>query len=179
MKNIVSPILVITSLAFSGSALAEKGQSYFGASYHIGTYDETGFPEANPTALTFKAGKYLEKNVAMEARLGLGLTDDTVTYLGTDIDLEVKNVLSFFVKGDLNLSESANIYGLFGFTKGKLEASTSFGLISEDDSGLSYGLGIEAKMSNDLYFSGEYILYISEDDYDYNGFNFGITKLFN
>lgn len=175
MKHLVTSALV-ASCIITSTAMAEN--TYFGAGYHIGTYDESGFPKANPGGIKIEAGKYIAENVAIEGHLLFGAGSDTVTYLGVDVDVKLKNAISVFVKGDLPVSETANLYGLLGFTKGKLEASALGTTISEDDSGLSYGIGAEAGFGNDLYFSGEYVFYISESDYDYTGFNIGLHKRF-
>lgn len=174
MKKVKS--LMLFSLLFSASIGAEN--AYFGAGYHFGAYDETGVPEANPGAIQLRMGKYVNESVAVEGRVLLGASSDTVEFLGTDIEVDIKNALSVFVKADLPLSESGNFYGLLGFSKGKLEATALGSTLSADDSGLSYGMGIELGLTDNLYFSGEYIMYLSEDDYDYNAFNLGIHKLF-
>lgn len=180
MKSLAIPAFLLTSAIAATSAFAEPGSPYIGASFHLGTYDESNFPKANPNGIKIEMGKYLADNVAIESHLLLGSGSDTITESGIDFGVKLKNVLSFFVKGDIPISESANFYGLIGFTKGKLEFSIpAYGLSgSDDDSGLSYGLGIEAEISDNLYFSGEYVYYLSDSDYDYTGFNFGISKLF-
>ena len=48
-------------LFVSNYAFAEEGVAYMGVGYHMGTYDESGFDEFNPTGLKLKAGK-LPKN---------------------------------------------------------------------------------------------------------------------
>ena len=157
---------------------ASADNTYLGVGYHFGTYDESGFPEANLNGIKLEVGTYVAPNVAIEGHLLFGSGSDTVTYLGTDIDLKLKNAISVFVKGGLPLSEAANLYGLLGFTKGKLEASVLGTTFSEDDSGLSYGFGAEVAVGSNMYISGEYIMYISELDYDYTGFNIGISRRF-
>ena len=170
--------LVIISVITLGSISANADNAYVGLGYHLGTYDESGFPEANPNGIKLEAGKYVAPNVAIEGHLLLGAGSDTVTYLGVDVDLKLKNAISVFIKGDLPISDTANLYGLLGFTKIKLEASALGTTFSDDDNGLSYGLGAELGIGNDLFMSGEYIFYISESDYDYTGFNIGISKRF-
>jgi len=170
--------LVIISVIALGSISANAENAYVGLGYHLGTYDESGFPKLNPNAIKLEVGKYVAQNVAIEGHLLFGAGSDTITYLGVDVDLKLKNAISVFIKGDLPMSDTANLYGLLGFTKGKLEASVLGTTFSEDDSGLSYGFGAEVGLGNDLYMSGEYILYISESDYDYTGFNIGISKRF-
>ena len=172
--------LFLTAILCSSSALAASGDSYFGGGYHLGKYEEDSIPSASPTAIKLEYGKYFTDNIAVEGQFSFGLGDDTISADGINIDLELKQAISLFVKGDLNLSETVNLYGLLGFTKGKLKASASeFDFsVTESDSGLSYGAGIELNTANGLNFSVEYLMYLSEDTYDYSGVNLGIAKKF-
>jgi len=175
MKCSILAILLAIA-GFSSTAAAEN--TYFGGNFHLGTYSESGFPDLDPTGVRVKAGKYFAENIAIEGSIILGMTSGDATVEGIGVELELKNALSVFVKGDLPLSDAANIYGLLGFTKGKLEASVLGQTNSEDDSGLSYGFGAETRFSENLYLFGEYVIYISESDYDYTGLNVGLHKKF-
>lgn len=178
MKKIIFALILSTSILVSTTSFAETGQSYFGVGYHLGSYDETGFPKANLNGLKIKGGKYISDTVAVEGHYTLGMGSDTVTYLGVDVDIELKYAISAFLKADLPLSETAKIYGLLGFTKAELEASALGTTITEDDSGLSYGFGVDVNITEDILIGGEYIIYLDESNYDYTAFNIGITKLF-
>lgn len=172
--------LFLATMLCSSITFAASGDSYFGGGYHIGKYDESGLSSASPTALKLEYGRYVTDSIAIEGHVAFGLGEDTISFQGFDIDIEMKQAISIFVKGDLNLSENVNLYGLVGLTKGKLKATIpafneSF---TENDSGLSYGVGIESETASGLIFSAEYIMYLSEDDYDYSGFNLGIAKKF-
>ncbi|WP_430460985.1 porin family protein [Thalassolituus sp. LLYu03] len=175
-------LFIITGMMLSSTSMtfADENPGYIGLGYHMGKYEESGLSDAEPSALKIEVGKYLNSNVAIEGQFLFGLGDDTVDVDGLDVDLELKNAISIFVKGDIDLGEKANLYGLIGFTKGKLEATIDeYDVsVSEDDSGLSYGFGIEGEVADGVSLNGEYIIYLSEDDYDYSGFNFGISKRF-
>lgn len=172
--------LILVSSVLLGSMSARADDTYLGVAYHTGSYDETGFETVSPTAIKLKAGKYVAKNVAIEGHMYFGTASDSLVYFGQRIDLELKNAISVFVKGDLPLSATANLYGLVGLTKGKLvvEVPSVNYADSVSDSSLSYGFGAEIAVGNDMYVSGEYIMYISESAYDYSGFNIGLSKKF-
>ncbi len=191
MKNLLA---LSCALGLSSAAFAETGQGYYGIGYHHGSYEEIGIPEFNPGAIAFRAGKYINKAVAFEARLALGITDDSSTvtvdipFYGTvqaDVDLELNTAISVFAKGDIAVSPFVNIYGLIGFTNGEIEVTVTdvnnpanTATISEDDSGMSYGVGIEGEVGRGTYLVAEYVMFLDEDAYEYSGFNFGITKRF-
>ena len=176
----VSAMVLIGGALLSFNASAEEARGYFGVGYHLGLYDEDQISDFTPTGLKFKIGKYLNKSVAVEANFVFGVEEDRQEILGFDFDLGIKNSLSLFVKGDIDINDSALFYGLLGFSKGKLEFDVpDVGVSGADsDSGLSYGFGIEVGVGSDLYLSGEYVLYMSKDDYDYSAFNFGMSVLF-
>lgn len=158
--------------------LANEFSTYFDIGYHLGKYKEdvSGTPSFEPNAIKIGIGKFLNENIAIEGQFAIGLGEDTDQYQGIDIDVEIENAISIFLKGNLNLSEKANLYGLVGFTKGKLKAKTD--ALGEDysssDSGLSYGLGVDVCVVNNISLRGDYIFYLSEDDYDYSGFNLSV-----
>jgi opacity protein-like surface antigen len=171
MKSIMLCLFVF--FLASGGAFAGEEKQYVGFGYHLGSYDEDGFPGADLNGIKIKGGKYVSDNVAVEGHFLMGVGSDTV--IGVDIELDT--AISIFLKGDLPLSDTARVYGLLGYTKGELTASVPGFSISEDDSGLSFGFGVDVNLAPDLLIGGEYISYIDESDYDYTGFNLTITKL--
>lgn len=169
-------ILSLTCLtALSAQAYAEQAQGYYGIGYQMGSYKETGVPEANPGAITFRVGSYLNQVVSIDARLALGITDDTV---GTNVDVELDTALSVFIKGDVPMTPFVNAYGLLGLTRGEIETSAGSLTASESETGLSYGLGIEGEINRRTYLSAEYVMYLDENAFEYTGINFGITTRF-
>lgn len=177
MKKVLA---LFVSVIVSASATAADNQSYFGGAYHSGVYEEQYLSDANPASLKLKYGQYLSPNLAIEGHLLFGISDDSINVNGIDVDIELSQALSIFLKGDINLTATTNLYGLIGFSRGELEASVpEFDVsVTEKDSDLSYGVGIESEISPNLLISAEYISYLSEDTYDYSGFNFGISKKF-
>lgn len=173
-----SIFFVINSPCFAD----EQASAYVGGAYHMGTYEEDNIPDFELGGIELKVGKYLAPQVAVEGRFILPVADDSAEVDGVDIDLELKKAISFFLRGNIPLSQSANVYGLLGFTKGKLEAKASYQgqsmTISDSDSGLSYGFGVDGEISPGLAINAEYIFYLSEDDYDYTGIVIGLTKKF-
>lgn len=173
-------IIILGSLLASSSVFAETNSSYFGASFHLGTYEEDGIDTVNPISLSLEGGKYIAENLALEANILLGIQDDSVTSGGIEADIGVKHAISFFLKGDLDLNEINKLYGLLGYSKGKLEATFpqfDNASVTESDSGLSYGVGFESELTPEVSAKIEYIMYLSEDDYDYSGINIGFSKL--
>ena len=114
-------------------------------------------------------GRFINDNVAVEGRFGFGLQDDTV--LGVDVEIDT----FFGVYGVFHISSNSDtsFYGVLGFTKGELTASVPGFSITEDDSGLSYGFGVDIKS-----FNIEYMLYLDEDFYEVSAISFGYNSYF-
>ena len=166
MFNMKKILLVITFAFFysSISLAASEGDTYGGLQYGLVTYSEDGFPDAEPTALVGRYGKFVKDNVAVEGRFGIGLQDDTV--LGIDVEVDT----FFGVYGVFHVSSNSDtsLYGVLGFTKGEVTASVPGFSFSQDDSGLSYGFGVDINS-----FNIEYMLYLDETDYDVSAISFG------
>lgn len=168
-------LLTLTCLAaFSTHSYGEQNQGYYGIGYHMGSYENTGVPEADIGAIAFRAGGYLNQVIALEARLALGITDDTVN----NVDIELDTALSAFIKADVPMTPFVNAYGLLGLTRGEIETSSAVLTASESETGLSYGLGIEGEISRRTSLSVEYVLLLDEDAFEYTAINVGITARF-
>lgn len=188
LKQSINLLTFACLAALSTHAYAEQTQGYYGIGYHMGSYEETGVPEANPDAIAFRAGSYLNQVIAIEARLALGIVDDTVRVnaqdlgLGVnadiDVDVELDTALSVFIKADVPMTPFVNAYGLLGLTRGEVEASAGGFTVSESETGLSYGLGIEGEINRRTSLSVEYVQFLDEDAFEYTGINFGITTRF-
>ena len=90
-----------------------------------------------------------------------------------DIDIEVDSLYGVYGVFHTSSSSDTNFYGVLGFTRGELEGS-AFGLtVSEDDSGLSYGFGVNIK-----WFNIEYMHYLDDDDWDATAISLGFTSEF-
>lgn len=172
---------LIIPILFSTQTFAQRANStYGGIQYAMVTYDEDGFQDVEPSALVGRFGKFINDNVSIEGRFGFGLQDDTVTvfdpFLGNvDIDFEVDNLIGVYavLHSSSQGANDVSFYGVLGYSQAELEG-TAFGItVSEDDSGLSYGLG--AQISG---FNIEYMNYISEDDYDATAISFGYVAEF-
>jgi outer membrane immunogenic protein len=192
MKKILY-IIMLGCLSISAKAYAAvPGQGYLGAGLHFGNYDEAGYSSVSPGGATVRGGFYLSNFIAIEGRYGFGLFSDKLTFYDPgygyyDVKIKLKDMASAFVKFDLPLSRYANLYGLLGFSQGKIEGSSGSITESLTDNSYSYGFGGEFAISNDLYFGGEYVMYLDERSNDYYGFysgyyysgiNIGVTKYF-
>lgn len=167
------------TIATSSAVADNTDKTYFGVQYAIGTYSEDGFDDINPTALVGRFGKYFNDNFALEGRLGIGVQDDSINIFGTDVSLEIDTMLGIYGIGHLNLNETSSVYGLVGLTRAEATVSIpGFGSESNDDTGLSFGVGANIGVSNTVALNVEYTQYLNKSDFDFSALSFGAVFSF-
>lgn len=188
MKNKLIFIVLASTLVFvTESTLAEsEGETYVGVQYAVGNYSEDGISQDfNPTALVGRFGRYFTPNFSIEARLGIGLQDDT-QFLpefgsGLDATLELDTIIGAYATGHVDISESVSIYGVLGASKvkGTTRVPDFPGLRStENNSGLSYGAGVDVEVGNDVALNIEYLQYLDKPEYDLGVLGLGLVFSF-
>lgn len=178
MKKILGAIIVIL-VCSSINADANEGSKYFGVNITRGEYSEDGISEDfNPVAVIGKLGYCVHKNFAVEGRLGIGLMDDDKDINGYDVSLELDSLIGVYGKGFLDVNEKIQIYGLIGLTRAEGTVEASGYSESDDDTGLSFGIGIDFDLSNKTYIGLEYMSYLSKSDFDLSAIAIGVTKYF-
>lgn len=175
--------LLALLLPVAGQVHAADDKDYLGGAMHIGFYEETGFQRAEPTGLQLKFGHYFSPHGAIELHYVTGIEAGTVRYENINVDVDIEQGLSLFLRGELPVSAAARLYGLIGYTDGELTASATNGFVTakstESDAGISYGFGFEhRKPRSNMSVHLEYILYLNESGYDYSGFNLGLSHHF-
>ncbi|MEH6641384.1 porin family protein [Vreelandella glaciei] len=179
MKKHLSIAIAAASFALaSTSAFANSaGDGYFGALASHYTFDVEGASDdLNPTGLTLRGGYFLTDNVAVEGRLGTGLSDDTVS--GTSTDAELDQLLGVYVTGYLPVNDVFSFYGLIGFTYAEATLSNRFASISDDDDGFSYGVGGQVNFTPAVSGQIEYVSYLDKSDYNLSAASIGLSYHF-
>ena len=189
MKNKLRLIVLAGALIFvAGKGMADsENKSYFGIQYAVGDFSEEAISKSfNPTALIGRFGYYYRPNISIEARLGVGIEDDTqfLTELGVsglDASLELDSIIGVYARGHINLTESSSLYGVLGFSR--IEATTSIPAFPEasstsDETSVSYGIGADIAISGSGALNIEYILYLDKDNLDLGVASVGATFAF-
>ena len=165
------PLLLLSTQA----SAAQAGTSYAGFQYANVNYQEPGFPELNPAVLVGRVGHFLTDAVAVEGRIGFGITDDSITYSGIPISLEVDSIVGIYAVGYLPVGDSASLYGLFGFTSGEITASALGYSVSGDEDDISYGIGAELSFGGNASANIEYTSYIDKATFDASAISLGVS----
>lgn len=69
-------------------------------------------------------------------------------------------------------------YGIIGFTRYELELDGPAGSAKDDDSDLSYGVGVNIALSEEMSGNLEYMRYADKDDVTVDGIGLGLTVHF-
>jgi hypothetical protein len=177
MKSVAATVAIVAALSCSNSAMAQDG-TYVGANFVSVSYKEDGVPTAKPTVLSLKYGKELNRNFAVEGRAGFGIGDDTVTFMGVPVDLEVDHYFGVYAKGILPLSDAFSAYGLVGFTSGKI-TGTAFGVsVSDSDSDVSFGFGADLSVAKNAAINLEWAKLFEGTGYKVESMSIGFAYKF-
>lgn len=176
MKKTAVALLAI--MASTPTLADTAGESYLGGQFSQITYDEDGFSDAEPTAIIGRLGYFFADHFAIETRLGFGLADDSISVPGGEIDLEVDSMIGFYGLGNLPVTDVFSVYALAGLTRGELTASANGYSFTADDSGFSYGAGVQARFNKSVSAHLEYMSYLDESDYSVSGLAIGMNVHF-
>lgn len=187
MKKAVLGLILISTIAFCSDSDWAKS-TYFGIQYHAGNYEESDL-DLSATGIGFKLGTEYNDNLDIEFRYINGLSGDSTYFISSstlyELDYDLNYIFSILIKPKYTIKQKPfdksplTIYGLVGFAKAEMKASVKAIKFSDiqDDSGLTYGFGIEGAFGRipSLSIFSEYVSYINDSDYDYTGINFGLT----
>lgn len=163
--------------AFISSAHADD--YYAGGTFLDVDYSETGFEDASLNALGGRIGRHFNENFSGEIRAGFGVGDNSVSVISTDVDLEINHFFGAYVRGGFQLGPSAYPYAILGYTRGEVEASISgFGSETESESDVSFGVGVDLQITENVYLNIEYMNYLDKDDAEVDGFLVGFSRRF-
>jgi hypothetical protein len=173
-------VSVLAASAVAGTAAAHEGgwrdsygrgydrdfnsAPYAGVSIGQLRYNEDGLDTITPTTGMFVAGVPLSPNLAVEGRIGGGLSSSETNTYG----VQVNSLFAGYLKGSLPLSSGVSLYGLAGLAS--VDYRRDFGLINAHDSGFSYGLGVDFELAGRSRLSLEWTRLATGNNlgYDYN-----------
>jgi hypothetical protein len=170
----------LSSLAAT-AAHAQQGQTapgsmYGGITFSQIQYEESGRGTAKPTALGVKIGKVVNENLALEGRLGTGISDDDVS--GGPVDVSPDLLLGAYAKGILPLSPRIGVYGLVGVTYGDLSSGPGGLRFSNSDADFSYGFGADFLIGASTSLNIEWARLFQVSGYKLDALTFGVNLRF-
>ena len=159
------------SLLCAGT-MSASAEYYAGGMIGRFSYEDAA-GELNMTGVTGRLGYQVSPWFGVEGRIGTGGSDQ---FAGVDFELD--NFVSGFANFSwaLPVDERIRLYGLAGFTRGEGSASVGSVGLSEDDSGFSYGVGVELYGTQDDAINVEWVRYLDTDEFgiDYTVDHWGL-----
>lgn len=195
----IKKLLLVSALSVAVSAPAfamegTPGQMYGGISYTIANVslddqvdsgNSYSLDDYSLSLLNFHLGVYLHKNFSLEGRFGFGVGDDSSNIKvngvdsGVPLTLEADRAFGVYGVGHANLTSNFGAYALVGWSSVSATYSssvTSFSL--NDESGFSFGGGLEYAFTPSTSVRAEYMSYLRGSDYDVNTFSIGLNQKF-
>jgi len=156
---------------------------YLGANYVFLTYEEDGFSEEfDLGALVAKAGARFNPYLAAEVRAGFGVADDSISANGASLELELDYLIGGYILAGIPNETPVYPYIALGMSQGELTASIEAPGISasdsESESDVSYGVGANFKVNDELLINAEYMNYLDKDGAEISGVSLGASFLF-
>ena len=176
MKKCKCVLLVAFLASFEAGAF--EVSPYVGANVSSVEYKEQGYQALYPTAIAIKFGGRFNQYFAVEARAGTGVSDDSIDLSGVKVNVSVDNYYGAYAKGMIPISKLVSIYGLAGYTKGKLTFDAQGLSMTASDSSPSFGIGADLNIRDILSVGVEFARLFKGDGYEVRAVSVGVSKTF-
>lgn len=188
-KNILalclSTALLVPAAAFAAGQRGDPGMVfiagtdpgfYVGGAYSQISDDENGTSEdASLGALFVRGGYQFNPNLALEARLGAGVSDDKIE----GVKVELEHMYGAYIKAGTPTLNRLYPYFLVGWTDVKMKASVPGDSNTDTRGGPSFGLGIDVYITHNISANLEYAeLYNKTPDAKIDGLSLGVSYKF-
>lgn len=149
MNKILFGALVISSSFVATAAYAESSSNWVGGVSYANLSDEEDGLDYSLGALVGSLGYKIDSGSRFhfipEVRVGVGITDDTVTVFGVNVNLELDSFLALSVKGQYELENGIYLFAAPTYTNAEFTASASQGgtsaSVTEDSWEFGFGVG--------------------------------------
>ena len=161
--------LVLLLLVTSSAYAHETSDTYVGVQFGQAEVEVDGIDDIEPTYGLVRLGIFLTPTLALDARYGDGIDDDTVM----GVEYSIDRIAGLYALYHLELGSSVSVYGLLGYSEVDVKAEVSGGSFSEDKDDISYGIGLDIGNINI-----EYTRVLDGSDYEVNAASIGYTYHF-
>jgi len=142
-KDITMYKKALVTFLLTAVSLTAHAEWIGGVSYTSLSDDDAGV-DVDLGALSGSIGYTFRQNefsIIPEVHIGLGISDDSVTVLGTKVDVELDRFIVLAVRGQYSFNESFYVYAQPSYANAKLTAKASGISVSDDDWEFGIGAG--------------------------------------
>lgn len=171
--NRIPIVVVIVFLYSSPSLAADEGLASDRFQYTLATYHEGVFDGVKPNAWVGKYGQLKNENATIEEITVDDSMDRRRSALGTNIGLEVASLFGTYGVFRTSIKSDKSNYVAIGVIVDELTMDETGTIDSRNDSGLSYGFGV-----NNSSYNIEYMIYMDEENYGVSAISLGFISEF-
>jgi outer membrane immunogenic protein len=174
VKNIIVFLTLGATAMLSATAIAANGYGYGNSNYYdangfyVGAsvgqvfYKEDGIDTLAPSVLNFEFGQKINPFLALEGRVGAGISSDQ----SNGYSLSIPVMFGGYVKGSVPISPWVSFYGLAGVADTNLHRN--YPDYNSNDAGFSVGVGGEFALYGGASIRAEWLLLDSGTNAGYN-----------
>lgn len=174
MKNIKA-IASIGLLTMASTAAV--AQPYVGAGILDGSLEIADSIDVDLPSVFVKAGYGFSDLLAVEVRGGTGVKRDKHV-AGSNVNIELESFYSALVVVKAPVNEQLTAYALAGGTRANFEAKAFGSTDDESETGITYGVGADFKITESLSANAEWVSYVDKSDLELSGASIGMTMAF-
>lgn len=168
------PIVAVVAFLYSSPSLAaDEGLASDRFQYTLATYHENGFDGVKPNAWVGKYGQLKNENVTIEETTVGDSPDHRRSVLETGIGQEVASLFGTYGVFRTSIKNDKSTYVAIGIIVDELTMDETGTLDSRNDSGLSYGFGV-----NNSSYDIEYMMYMDEENDGVSAISLGFISEF-
>ena len=177
MKNSKHALIALFSVLVAASASAQSmsNQAYYGevgyTPLNIKSADD-GI-DVTPKLVRFIVGKEIDKNLSVEGTYAFTASKDSATLDGTKYTAKA-TMYGMYLKPKFEIAKDVEAFARIGAIHSKYEDGDS----SVSKNKASYGLGIQAQFTKDIYGQVDYMNYYKQDGITGKGFTVSVGTRF-
>ncbi len=168
-------LLLLTTLIAAFASANASASSYITVEGTSVTVEDNLDGQLNPTGLRFRLGTPVGQNLDIEGHFGFGGDSRTSAYddFGT-------NYAGVFLKGYIPIGFNSALYALGGYSRVELSQTISGREFTDDRQGLSYGAGLETRISKRIDLTADFTRYVRDEGLfeDISAVSFGLKFYF-
>lgn len=167
--------LLLTTLIAAFATASASASSYITVEGTSVTVEDNLDGQLNPTGLRFRLGTPVGENLDIEGHFGFAGDSSTSAY--DDFGTSYAGV---YLKGYIPIGFNSALYALGGYGMVSLTQTISGREFSDERQGLSFGAGLETRLSKRIDLTADYMRYVRDEGLfeDISAVSFGLKFYF-
>ena len=177
MKNSKHALLAMLTVLATGLASAQSmsGQGYYGEVGYtsLNIKNESSAFGITPKLVRLNVGKEIDKNLSVEISYAFTASKDSAIVGGTQYTGDA-SMYGMYLKPKMEIAKNVEAFARVGAIHARYEDESN----SISKTKASYGLGIQAQFTKDVYGQVDYMNYYKQDGWTGKGFTVSVGTRF-